>query len=266
MNTMELFSLRGKVALVTGASRMYGRHAAEALADAGARVYITGTHPDTLEIVAREMSEECHAEVFPVVFHQEDPECIRKVVSDLIAKEGKIDVLVSSCRVIPGAPSGWYQEEEGIDWATRANSAGWLYLTSLVGEQMIRQKSGSIINFSSMMGLIGVEKHNYDGNPGMDAGAHSHEYAVNKSGMISWTRHAASYYGQFGIRVNSVCPGGILSDRTPHPFVENYSAHTQLGRMANNDDIKGPILFLASEASAYLTGLSIPVDGGYTCL
>lgn len=266
MNTMELFSLRGKVALVTGASRMYGRHAAEALADAGAKVYITGTHMDTLEQTAAEMRAECHADVVPVIFHQEDPASIRSVVEDLVKKEGRIDVLVSSCRVIPQAPVGWYQEEAALDWSVKANSAGFLYLTALVGEQMIRQQSGSIISFASMMGLIGIEKHNYDGEPGMSDGAYGHDYAVNKSGIIAWTRHAASYYGQYGIRVNSVCPGGIQSDRTPKLFMKNYSQHTQLGRLANNDDIKGPILFLASDASAYLTGLSIPVDGGYTCI
>ena len=258
--------LKGEVALVTGASRMYGRHSAEALADAGAKVYITGTHADTLGVTAEEIRRDCHAEVEPILFHQEDPESIRSVVAEIIAREGRIDVLVSSCRVIPKGPVGWFQEEAGLDWSVKANSAGFLYLTALVGEQMIKQKSGSIISFASMMGLIGIEKHNYDGEQGMADGAYGHDYAVNKSGIIAWTRHAASYYGQYNVRVNSVCPGGIQSDRTPPLFMKNYSDHTQLGRLANNDDIKGPILFLASDASAYLTGLSIPVDGGYTCM
>ncbi|MBQ8551252.1 MAG: SDR family oxidoreductase [Clostridia bacterium] len=79
-------------------------------------------------------------------------------------------------------------------------------------------------------------------------------------------RHAASYYGQYGIRINAVCPGGLQSERTNPLFAEQYSLHTQVGRLANGDDIKGTILLLASDASAYLTGLSIPVDGGYTCI
>lgn len=263
MNTLELFSLKGKVALVTGASRMYGRHSAEALADAGAKVFITGTHIDTLEQVADEMSNECRAEVIPLLLHQEDPASTRSVVERVIGDAGRIDVLVSSCRVIPQGPTGWFQEEAGLDWSVRANSAGFLYLTTLVGEEMIRRRSGSIISFASMMGLIGIEKHNYDGELGMGDGAYAHDYAVNKSAIIAWTRHAASYYGQYGVRINSVCPGGLQSDRTPPQFQINYSQHTQLGRLAGQDDIKGPILFLASDASAYLTGLSIPVDGGY---
>jgi len=136
----------------------------------------------------------------------------------------------------------------------------------VVGEQMIRQVYGSMVVFGSMMGLVGVEKTNYDGNPEMLPGAYSHAYAVDKSGLSAWVRHAASYYGRYGIRINAVCPGGLQSERTNPLFAEKYSQHTQLGRLANSDDIKGPILFLASEASAYLTGISIPVDGGYTCI
>ena len=131
---------------------------------------------------------------------------------------------------------------------------------------MIRQRHGSIVVFGSMMGLIGVEKHNYDDNPQMVGGAYTHAYAMDKSGLTAWVRHAASYYGQFGVRINAVCPGGLQSDRTNPVFAQHYSKHTQVGRLANQDDIKGPILFLVSEASAYLTGLSIPVDGGYTCI
>ena len=117
-----------------------------------------------------------------------------------------------------------------------------------------------------MMGLIGVEKHNYVGTPQMAVGAHGHCYSIDKSGLSAWVRHAASYYGQYGIRINAVCPGGLQSDRTNPVFAVEYSKHTQLGRLADGDDIKGPILFLASDASKYLTGLSIPVDGGYTCM
>ena len=131
---------------------------------------------------------------------------------------------------------------------------------------MIKQKSGSIILFGSMMGLVGVEEHNYDGNPDMAAGAFGHIYALDKSGVTAWVRHAASYYGPYGVRINAVCPGGLKSDRTNPLFEQEYSRHTQLGRLACIDDIKGPIAFLASDASAYLTGLSIPVDGGYTCI
>ncbi len=265
MNTMDMFSLKGKVALITGGRAMYGKSCSIALVDAGAKLYLASHSVEAAQDTATELRER-GGQVEIVEFHQEDPESIKKLVDYVVEKEKTIDVFVNASRVIPKGGVGWFQEESGLDWSVRVNSAGALYLTMLVGEQMIRQKSGSIINFGSMMGLIGVEKHNYDGEPGMGDGAHAHDYALNKSGITAWTRHAASYYGRFGVRINTLCPGGLASDRTPKLFSQNYSRHTQLGRLANNDDIKGPLLFLASDASAYLTGLSIPVDGGYTCI
>lgn len=265
MNTMDLFSLKGKVALITGGRAMYGKSCSIALADAGAKLYMATHSMEAAQETVQELRE-CGGDAETVEFHQEDPESIRKLVDYVIQKEGSIDIFVNASRVIPKGGIGWFQEESTLDWSVKVNSAGALYLTMLVGEQMILKKSGSIINFGSMMGMIGIEKHNYDGEPGMGDGAHAHDYALNKSGIIAWTRHAASYYGRFNVRVNSLCPGGLASERTPKIFSGNYSKHTQLGRLANNDDIKGPVLFLASDASAYLTGLSIPVDGGYTCI
>ncbi len=265
MNTLEMFSLKGKVALITGGRAMYGKSCSIALVDAGAKLYLASHSVEAAKETAEELRER-GGQVEIVEFHQEDPESIKKLVEYVVEKENAIDVFVNASRVIPKGGIGWFQEESGLDWSVRVNSAGCLYLTMLVGEQMIRQKSGSIINFGSMMGLIGVEKHNYDGEPGMGDGSHAHDYALNKSGITAWTRHAASYYGRFGVRINTLCPGGLASERTPKLFSQNYSRHTQLGRLADNDDIKGPVLFLASDASAYLTGLSIPVDGGYTCI
>lgn len=266
MNTLEFFSLKGKVALITGGRVMYGKSCSIALVDAGAHLFLASHSVDAAYDTARELRERGGGPVEVVPFFQEDPRSIEQLVETVVSKVSRIDVFVNASRIIPRGGVGWFQEEEALEQSVRVNSAGLLYLNKLVGEQMIRQRSGSIINIGSMMGLIGVEKHNYDGEPEMAAGAHSHDYALNKSGLVSFTRHAASYYGRYGIRVNSLCPGGLKSDRTPRRFCENYAKHTQLGRLANEDDIKGPLLFLASDASSYLTGLSIPVDGGYTCI
>ena len=265
MDVFELFSLKGKVAVITGGERMYGKSSSAALVEAGAKLYMACPFLDAAEEAARELRG-MGGEVEAVQYFQDDADSVRGLITKVMEKEGRIDVFVNSARVLPKGGIGWLQDEEGLDWAVRVNSAGMLYATTLAGKEMIRQRSGSIISFASMMGLVGIEKHNYDGEPGMAEGAYSHDYALNKSGIIAWTRHAASYYGRYGVRVNCVCPGGLASDRTPPLFTENYSRHTQLGRLAENDDIKGAILFLASDASAYVTGLSIPVDGGYTCI
>lgn len=266
MNTNEYFSLKGKVAVITGGERMYGRDCSEALVEGGAKLYMACPFIDAAEETADELRA-AGAEVEVIAYNQDDPESMENLVRTVVKKEGRIDVFINACRVIPKGASGWLQESDGIEFAMRVNSAGMLYVTQLVGEQMIRQGGGSIINFGSMMGLVGVEKHNYDGeNPPMGADAHAHDYAANKSGIIAWTRHAASYYGQHNIRVNTLCPGGLKSDRTPKIFMQNYADHTQLGRLAVQGDVKGVILFFASDASAYFTGLAIPVDGGYTCI
>ncbi len=265
MNTMELLSLRGKVALITGGRAMYGRGCSEALVDAGAKLYLASHSVDSARAAQEELSRN-GGQVELVAFDQEDPASIRRMVETVVKREGRIDVFVNASRIIPRGGVGWMQEEGALEASVRVNGAGFLYMTLLVGEQMKRQRSGSIVNFGSMMGLIGVEKHNYDGEPGMQPGAHGHDYTLNKSAITAWTRHAASYYGRFGVRVNTLCPGGLQSDRTPERFRENYSRHTQLGRLAGHDDIKGVLLLLASDASSYLTGLSIPVDGGYTAI
>lgn len=265
MNTLELFSLKGKIALITGGRAMYGKSCSIALTDAGAKLYLaTHSAGQCDELVEEIKGRGGMVEI--VEFDQQDPASIRHMFEHVIQKEGRLDVFVNASRVIPKDGVGWHQQESGLEFSVRVNSASFLYMTMLAGEQMVRQKSGSIINFGSMMGLVGVERHNYDGEPLMAEGAHAHDYALNKSGITAWTRHAASYYGRFGVRVNTLCPGGLQSERTPETFAKNYARHTQLGRLANNEDIKGPVLFLASDASAYLTGLSIPVDGGYTCV
>ena len=268
MNTFDLFSLKGKNVLITGGRAMYGKGATLALADAGANIYVASHSVESARDFVEELSRTKNVKVQAVAFDQGDIGSIERMVEYVVKDAGSLDVFVHCSRIIPKGHGGvgWSEDEEALEENVRINSAASLYLLEPVGKQMIAQKHGSIVVFGSMMGLIGVEKHNYDGNPQMAVGAHGHCYSIDKSGLSAWVRHAASYYGRYGVRINAVCPGGLQSDRTNPVFAQEYSKHTQLGRLANGDDIKGPILFLASDASAYLTGLSIPVDGGYTCM
>jgi NAD(P)-dependent dehydrogenase (short-subunit alcohol dehydrogenase family) len=120
---------------------------------------------------------------------------------------------------------------------------------------------GSIINIGSMMGLVGIEPLNYRGT---DMSGWYPDYAFHKGGMVNLTRFHASYYGTRGIRCNCIHPGGLESSGQPAAFVKNYNERTCLGRLANDTDLMGIVVFLASDASAYITGTNIPVDGGYT--
>ena len=151
---------------------------------------------------------------------------------------------------------------EDFDRSLHINASALFRITMLFAEEMKKQRSGSIINIGSMMGMVGIEMGNYAGTD-MNANP-SPIYFYEKGGMINFTRWAASILGGFNVRVNCVSPGGLLSSTQPEAFVRNYSARTQLGRMANDTDLKGIIVFLGSDASAYVTGTNIPVDGGYT--
>ena len=267
MNTFDMFDMKGKTVLITGGRAMYGQGATMALADAGADLLLASHSVEKAQSFIEELKREKGVNAQAIAFDQSDISSVENLVKQAIEIAGKIDVFVHCSRVIPkGTGVGWEQDEPQLRENVMVNSAASLYLLELVGKQMIRQGHGTMIVFGSMMGLIGVEKHNYDGNPDMATGAHGHAYAMDKSGLTAWVRHAASYYGEHGIRINAICPGGLKSDRTNSVFEQEYSKHTQLGRLAVQDDVRGLILFLASEASSYITGLSIPLDGGYTCI
>ena len=158
--------------------------------------------------------------------------------------------------------AGWKNTLDDFDKSLRINASALFKITQLFSEDMKKNNSGSIINIGSMMGTVGVENGNYEGTDFTPAT--SPLYFYEKGGMHNFTRWAASMLGPFNIRVNCLAPGGFQVPAHPQRFVENYSKRTQLGRMANSSDLKGPIIFLASDSSAYLTGTIIAVDGGYT--
>lgn len=273
MNTFDLFSLKGKNVLITGGRAMYGLGATLALADAGANIYLASHSIESAQALVDELQETKGVKVKAVAFDMDNLQSVENLVRTVIEDGGSIDGFVHCSRILPRGPArengvgnAWDQGPLNMEENVRVNSGSSLYLLQMVGEQMKKQGHGSIVVFGSMMGLIGVEEHNYDRNPNMRGGSYGHAYAMDKSGLTAWVRHAASYYGQFGIRINAVCPGGLQSERTNPDFAAQYSLHTQVGRLATQDDIKGPVLLLLSDAGAYLTGLSIPVDGGYTCL
>lgn len=262
MNVLDLLSLKGKVALLTGGAGLYGRQIAEALTEAGATVYIASRNLDKLEAAANAFRAS-GLDVRSLRLDLADSVSIRSAVDTVYAEHRRIDILVNNA-VERSALGGWDHELEAYDKSLHVNASALFYLTNLVGKVMKEQRSGSVINIGSMMGLVGIEMNNYEGtdmNPDP-----SPIYFYEKGGMVNFTRWAASILGKFNIRVNCIHPGGLFDPEHHQPtrFVENYSKRTQLGRMAGPEDLKGIILLLASDASSYITGANIPVDGGYT--
>lgn len=253
-----MFSLTGHVAIITGGAGLYGRHIAQALAEAGAHVVLAARGIDACEETAEQLrSQGLEASALPLDLTREDS--IRALRDDVVRSFGRIDVLVNNAVARAGGDMSHTTREQ---WTTTStvNSTGLFLITRDVGEQMVAQRSGSIINIASIYGIVGPDFSLY-GDTGMTNPAF---YSYDKGGMISFTRYLAAFYAPAGIRVNCLSPGGLATPDQPAEFVRNYEARVPLGRLAGADDIKGPVVFLASAASAYVTGVNIPVDGGWT--
>ncbi len=255
----ELFSLEGKTALLTGGWGGFGLQCLRALAESGARTYIASRNITELKKAADEFCRRGF-DVRAMQFDQGDETSIMKLRDDVVKDAGTIDILVNNA-VARVMKKGWDDTAEAFDLSMHINATGLFVLTRAVGEVMIPKRYGSIINIGSMMGMVGTEHHNYEGT---DMTGWYPDYFFHKGGMINFTRFCASYFGRYGIRVNCLSPGGLRSESHPQAFLDNYAERTQLGRIGEEEDLVGSIVFFASDASAYITGTNLPVDGGYT--
>lgn len=258
MNVMEMFSLKGKVALVTGGAGLYGRQIAVALAQAGAITNMTSRDRGRLQELEASFAAE-GIDVRARRLDQESEASILALRDELIAEYGRVDILVNNA--VARTMSSWNDPLDTFDRSMRINATGLFAITRAFGDKMAEQGSGSIINIGSIQGMVGPDGELYEG---MDFHGFVPDYFFHKGGMVNFTRFVASYYGPRNVRCNCVSPGGLASHRTPDRFVERYSGRTLLGRMAGGTDLMGSIVFLASDASAYVTGVNLPVDGGYT--
>jgi NAD(P)-dependent dehydrogenase (short-subunit alcohol dehydrogenase family) len=257
----ELFDLSGRGAVVTGGAGLYGRQIAEALAEAGARTFIASRQRETLEQTARGFRDDGLA-VEARAVDQSDGASARALLEDVSEACGSVDVLVNNAVLRPmkaWGDAGDADEMAAFDRSIRVNLTGVYRMTRLFGAHMAERGGGSIVNVSSIQGMVGPDFSLYEGLA-MDAPP---DYYVHKGGMMQLTRYAAARLGPSGVRVNAVSPDGLYAGQ-PDTFVERYQARTLLGRMAGEDDLKGAIAFLASDAAAYVTGANLPVDGGYT--
>ena len=256
MPLLDTFSLKDKVALVTGGAGLYGRQIVRALAEAGARTYIASRNLEALENLAAEHRALGH-DVRALRLDQTEESSIFAVRDAIVKESGNLHILVNNA--VARTVKGYFDEAAAIDESMRVNGTGLILVTRALGEVMA--DGGSIINIGSMMGLVGLEPLNYRGT---EMTGWYPDYFFHKGGMVNLTRFMASYYGSRGIRCNCVNPGGLLNEAHPEAFVKNYSERTCLGRLANDTDLMGIIVFLAADASLYVTGTNIPVDGGYT--
>ena len=256
---MDIFSLKNKVALVTGGAGLYGRQLVRALAMAGARVYMASRNVAKNTEVANELNKEGF-DVKVAYLDLGNEQSIIELKDIIYKSEGKLDILVNNS--VLRTMSGYHDTAEAFAKSMEINATGLFLISRIFGDEMCKASTGSIINIGSYMGLLGPDYSLYEGTEMNKDGAIP-DYFFHKGGMTNYTRYLASHYGKFGVRCNVLELGGYFNNQ-PQEFVERYNKSTCLGRMANDTDIMGALIFLASDASAYITGAIIPVDGGYT--
>jgi NAD(P)-dependent dehydrogenase (short-subunit alcohol dehydrogenase family) len=255
---LDLFRLDGRIALVTGGTGILGRPIAAALAEAGATVVVASRDEDRCRGFAAGLSKSgLKVEGERLDLSSEDE--IRNLRDRILNRHGRLDILFNNAVARSGGDLRHVTAEQWNE-AMQVNSTGVFLASQIFSEPMQAQRAGSIINISSIYGMVGPNFSIYEGTSIVNPV----NYAFAKSGIIGLTRYLAAFLGPFGVRVNCLSPGGVWTPDTPEVFNQNYSARTLVGRMALSEDIKGAALFLASDASAYVTGQNIPVDGGWT--
>ena len=257
MKGLEMFSLKGKTAVVTGGSGLYGRQITLALCQAGAKVVVASRNVEQNDKYVIELKAQGYDAVSEVL-DQGDENSINSLV-DRLYSNGKVDILVNNA--VLRTMKCYHDDLENFDKSMKVNGTGIFAMCRAFGDKMAEQGFGSIINIGSYMGLLGADDTLY--RDCSFSGYNSPDYFFHKGGMTNLTRFMASYYGPKNVRVNILEPGGFYNGQD-QKFVERYNDRTFLKRMANETDMMGAIVFLASDASSYITGAVIPVDGGYT--
>jgi NAD(P)-dependent dehydrogenase (short-subunit alcohol dehydrogenase family) len=254
---LDQFSLKNKVIVLTGGAGLYGRQLTYALAEAGAKLVIASRNLEKLKQIADEKAKggftiACEA------FDQGEEKSILALRDRVMKQFGRVDGLVNNSviRTMKGLDDPVANWDESI----RVNATGVMLMTRAFGSGMCQQKGGSIVNVGSIQGIVGPSPELYEGT---NMGTPPPDYFFHKAGMTNLTRYFASIYGKDNVRVNCVSPGGFFNNQ-PEPFLSNYNKHTMLGRMADENDLGGTIVFLLSDASRYVTAVNLPVDGGYT--
>jgi NAD(P)-dependent dehydrogenase (short-subunit alcohol dehydrogenase family) len=268
---MDGFRLDGRVAVVTGALGLLGRQHAAALAAAGAHVVVTDlADPERLAVFAQELEREFGVAALGVRADVTDASSLDALSSALGARFGRIDVLVNNAAIddkfVPGELENGRFETYPVDRFRRqldVNVIGLFLCCQKLGSKMAEAGRGSIINVASTYAVTAPQQALYRGADGTQRFFKGPAYPTSKAAVLQFTRYLAAYWGDRGVRVNALSPGGVHAGQDDE-FVERYSARTPLGRMADRGEYRGAVVFLASDASSYMTAANLVVDGGWT--
>lgn len=265
-----MFSLKNKTAVVTGACGLIGKKHCEALANAGANVVVADINEEACKKVATSLTGDHIAIAFDVT----NESSIKDACAKILAKYSSIDILVNNAAINdmfenPALAAEQSKFEnypvEMFRKSLEVNVTGVFLCSQVFGKVMADKGKGSIINVASTYGMVGPDQSIYVNPEGKQAFYKSAAYPATKGAIINFTRFLAAYWGNKGVRVNTLSPGGVENGQDEW-FIKNYSAKTVLGRMAQADDYMGAVVFLASDESKYMTGANLVVDGGWTAI
>ena len=273
MTIQQKFDVSGRVAIVTGGGGLLGAEFCRTLAEAGAAIVVVDLNAPTSRMTADTLTHSGYAAV-AMAADITQPHSAKEIVERTLSEFGRLDILVNCAALDPkiernaenaGVAQGAFEDYPLELWnlALNVNLTGMFLMTQACVQPMLDQgKRGNIINVGSTYGLNGPDQRIYV-KDGQRLAFKPVYYTVTKAGVMGFTKYLAAYYAGTSIRVNGLTPGGVFNDHEDY-FVKNYSAKTIMGRMAQKDEMNGALLFLASDASAYMTGSNIVVDGGWT--
>ncbi|MGV8136681.1 MAG: SDR family oxidoreductase [Mangrovibacterium sp.] len=255
MHVNDLLSLKGKIILVSGGAGLYGKCITEGLAEAGGTVLIASRDENKIEETASNFRTK-GLDVHALAVDQGNHESIMHLKSSISERFGRLDVFVNNAvsRPMKGYEDGIVHFEESM----KINATGMMDIVREMTDLIGQNGGGSVINISSMMGMFGPDLSNYEGTT---MGTPPPDYFFHNAGLINLTHYLARIFVGKNIRVNCISPGGLFNNQ-PQRFLENYCKKVPVGRMANQDDIKGLVVLLASDAGAYINGENILMDGG----
>jgi NAD(P)-dependent dehydrogenase (short-subunit alcohol dehydrogenase family) len=263
--------IKNKIIALIGSTGILGSEYVKFLSSKGAHVIIGDVNLDKCLVFANEMKVAYKTNPLALKIDLYDEESIKKYFSDAIDYYGKIDVLINNSQV---KPEGFYDSFENYSKDTlmrvlEGNTVGMALSCQEACKIFLKQGYGNIVNVASIYGITGADQRLYDGveniyNP-KERFSSPISYAVSKAAVVNMTRYLASYYREKNIRVNCLTPGGVFDNHDDN-FNNNYSQRTLLGRMADREEYNGTILYLVSDASSYMTGTNIVVDGGWTAI
>ncbi len=269
-----MFDLTGRVTIITGGGGMLGEMHAEAVAEAGGHPVLADIKEDLATAKAMRISKKYGVNAMGIKVDITSRAEVERLVEAVLGKFGRIDSLINNAandpKVEAGADDSWTRFEnfpiEQWHQDIAVGLTGAFLCSQVIGREMAKKGGGVILNIASDLGVIAPDQRLYEkkGLPEDRQPVKPVSYSVVKTALIGLTRYLATYWADKNIRVNALCPGGVQTDQ-PDEFLEKVTFRIPMGRMAQKDEYKGAVLFLLSDASSYMTGANLIIDGGRTC-